>query len=380
MANSQTPRIDRDELLRIAHGQWDIVFQECCPALDEAMNAPRNDLVPCPRCGGDTKFRLFKGWEEKGDGICNSCGAHKQLDMVMWVNSWDFLTALHEAHSALHGYSTQHGALPAPRVRVPDPEDDKRRLDKLKRTFDWSMSLDDPRASIGRRYLENRGVATNQGWPRALRFIQRLPYYQEIRKGEFVEMGKFPALLAVVTNAAGKAITLHRIYLTEDGQKAPFDNVKKSMPSPSDRPQHGIMVRLGQPAKILHLAEGVETALAVTQITGQACWATISAVHLAAFDPPAGVEAVCIWADKDRSGTGERDALALRDRLRQSGIRAVVALPPYDIPDGKKGFDWLDALDMYGLATIRSSVFFARLGNVLNAVEALINVEKKQQR
>jgi nucleotide-binding universal stress UspA family protein len=302
--------------------------------------------------------------------------------MVMWATGWDFRTALQETYNALHGFAATHGgSLPPPRVELPDPEEDRRRLEKLKRTYDRSLPLDHPRARIARRYLEKRGIVGDYQLPKALRFISNIPYYTESDKkpGTYIKMGEYPALLAVVTNSAGKAITLHRIYLTVDGDRAPVKDTKKSMLSPSDRKQSGIMVRLGQPAKILHIAEGIETALAVTLITGQACWATISAVHVANFDPPPGVEAVCIWADKDRSGTGEAAAIALRDRLRRAGLRAVIAKPPYDIEPGEKSFDWLDAVKNYGIDAIRSSNFFVHhLGRVLSAVESQIDHEKKQ--
>ncbi|WP_408034222.1 toprim domain-containing protein [Thiorhodovibrio winogradskyi] len=48
-------------------------------------------------------------------------------------------------------------------------------------------------------------------------------------------------------------------------------------------------------------------------------WATGSASLLACWEPPAGVEHVTIWADRDHSGTGERAARRLAKRLQDLG-------------------------------------------------------------
>jgi hypothetical protein len=51
---------------------------------------------------------------------------------------------------------------------------------------------------------------------------------------------------------------------------------------------------------------------------------------------------VVVWADRDRSGTGEAAALTLRERLLGRGILVAVHLPPVPIPVGAKGIDWAD--------------------------------------
>ena len=52
----------------------------------------------------------------------------------------------------------------------------------------------------------------------------------------------------------------------------------------------------------LGLAEGVETALAATELTGVPCWATLGAKRLHQIDIPAGVREVVIFADNDEAG------------------------------------------------------------------------------
>ena len=57
---------------------------------------------------------------------------------------------------------------------------------------------------------------------------------------------------------------------------------------------------------------------------------------------------VLVYADKDRSGTGERAAQTLKTRLEATGISVEVFIVPYPIGDKPKGIDWADVLLEYG--------------------------------
>jgi hypothetical protein len=130
-----------------------------------------------------------------------------------------------------------------------------------------------------------------------------LDYWDQGRRVE-----TYPALVARVTAPTGNLVTLHRTYLTDDGQKAPVDAPRKLMPYPQDRSLRDSAIRLAPLPPCLGVAEGIETALAVQRMTGMPVWATGSAALLATWEPPAGVKHVTIWADRDRSGAGERAA------------------------------------------------------------------------
>lgn len=153
-----------------------------------------------------------------------------------------------------------------------------------------------------------------------------------------------PAMLAAVRDVRGRLIALHSTLLTEDGLKAKTVAPKRLSKLPSDRTIAGSAIHFGEPDKDLAVAEGIETALSVVKSTGLPCWACISANGLAAVEVPNGVETVLIYADRDRSGTGQKAALALRARLLQQGIKSKVLLPQGDIPEGAKGVDWNDVL------------------------------------
>src|SRR3546814_9780106 len=63
------------------------------------------------------------------------------------------------------------------------------------------------------------------------------------------------------------------------------------------------------------VAEGIETALAVTRDFGIPCWSTISADGLKAFTPPAIVKRLRIFGDNDPKYGGKAAAYALAHRM-----------------------------------------------------------------
>ena len=151
-------------------------------------------------------------------------------------------------------------------------------------------------------------------------------------------------MIAAVRDVTGRLVALHSTLLTDDGWKADTATPKRLSKLPSNRTIAGAAIHFGEPDKQLAVAEGIETALSVVKTTGLPCWACISANGLAAVEVPKGVETVLIYADQDRSGTGQKAALALKARLLQQGIESQVLLPKGDIPEGAKGIDWNDVL------------------------------------
>jgi hypothetical protein len=207
----------------------------------------------------------------------------------------------------------------------------------------WQQSLDpaDRRAAPLRSYLSRRGLSGARLDGGVVRFHPALGYWQRNDRNEAELVGRYPAMVALVTGAHGAPVTVHRTYLTPDGRKAPVPDPKKLMGYPGDRLAGGA-IRLFAPGPTLGVAEGIETALAVHRRTGMPIWSAVSAGLLARLEPPAATTLVVIWADRDRSGAGEAAALSLRDRLIGRGLSVAVHLPPEPIPAGAKGIDWAD--------------------------------------
>lgn len=329
--------IDAQTVRERARGRWIGILGRLAPTLAPALARPGRH-VPCPVHGGSDGFRVFRDVAETGGGICNSCGPRRDgFALLMWVNAWGFRETL-EAVARELGIDTGHPrtieARPRPVVVARTDQDPTMAETALRRVWSETLDPDDRQALPLRRYLSRRGIDAEPD-PRVLRFHPRLAYYDGTTR-----IATFPALVAKVSDADGRPVSLHRIYLDRAGHKAPVAHPKKMMPAIGTL--CGGAVRLYPAGPTLGIAEGIETALVIRQRTAMPVWAGISATLLQRFVPPPEVELVVIWADLDRSGTGEQAARALRERLVSRGIRVALHLPKGPIPAGSKSLDWCD--------------------------------------
>ncbi len=358
-------RINKTDLMQAARGRWEEILAVLAPQLQAAMDR-KGRHVPCPIHGGKDGFRVFRDVDETGGSICNTCGIHADgLSTLIWANGWSFSLALKAVADYLHAGNTF--AKPARVIALKKPtkslsETGERLRQSLNRVWSESFDVLAKEAEPARRYLAGRGLSLTP--PDVLRFHSSLPYFDGDKM-----LGKFPALLAMLTSSTGQAITLHRTYLTPDGSKAPVESVKKLMAYPKDRKIVGGAIRLDTPAsEVLAVTEGLETALAVREASGMPVWCAVNAYLLGHFVPPDAIRKVLVFADKDRpsrqhpSGHGQEAARSLVTRLWGIGIRAGAIAPALDIPEGKKGIDWLDVFVLLGNAG------FPALGSVEKAL------------
>ena len=341
---------DMDEIKRLTNGHWAAIYGALAPQLGHAMKVW--DVVPC-RPWRQGCFRLRKDSVE-GHGLCATCTDGKRIDgfaMLMLVNGWSFPEAVKEALSVVdpgrHRLSSHRPATPvrvAPvTTPVRDEEDvreDERKLARLRDVWSQSLSLQDAQSGVARRYFESRGLRTPAGVDTILRFVPALPYYMLNRRTDRMEhLGDFPALVARVSDIEGRPVTLHRTYLASDGRGKALlpddESPKKLMEVPSTRNLMGCSIRLAPKAPVIAIAEGIETALAVHEMTGFATWATVSSTFMDAFIPPPEVKAVWVWADKDLKGAGQAAAERLVGALRAHRLRVTSVVPPFEIPEGR---------------------------------------------
>jgi len=345
-------KLESGPVREAVRGRWVPVLQALAPELDAALVKPGRH-VSCPVHGGRDGFRLFKDVETSGGGICNTCGAFPDgFSLLQWLKGWRFPQALEAVDAVLGGVALPNPALPvkaAPRKPASDDAQIHRRLDETwAQSKQWQDALSQPL----RDYLAHRGLGLGvlQG-VEAIRFHPGLRHHDE--DGHYG--GTFPVMLAQVSDAQGKPVTLHRTYLTQAGRKAPVENPKRMMPVPSDQPVLGGAIRMGTAGPVIDLAEGIETALAVRQATGLAVWSAVSATLLAGFEPPPRTENVRIWCDLDRKGVGEEAAHKLAERLAERGISTDLLIPPEAMLRDGKGVDWLDVLNECGPAAFPPS-------------------------
>lgn len=337
-----------EEVRPLARGRWGEILVALAPQLQNAIDRTGRH-VPCPVHGGKDGYRVFKDVEASGGSVCNTCGVFADgFATLMWANGWDFSTALNAVAEYLRTGASSAARLAAPKVAsVEVGEADEKLRQALNRVWNETVPVSDRDAEPARLYLARRGLSIRP--PDTLRFHPSLSYYDGEKK-----IGEFPAIIAMVTGAQGKPVTVHRTYLTTDGKKAPVESPKKLMSYPKNRKLVGGAIRLVDPGPVLAVAEGLETALAVMEGTGLPVWCAVNAYLLEHFEAPPEVRRVIVFADKDRPtaqhprGHGQEAARQLVQRLWAKGIQASAIVPAGDIPAGQKSLDWLDILNRDG--------------------------------
>jgi putative DNA primase/helicase len=295
-----------------AQGRW----REILPALGVPVKVLNGKHQACPSCGGTDRFR-FTDVRGHGDYFCSQCGAGKGLKLLTLMNGWGFTRAMAEVDAII-------GNLPPPMTKAnwsPPPE-------ALRRLYMGSRPITegDPVA----RYLAGRGIDVMALAPKSLRFHPGMKH----RAG-----GRWPGMLAVYSNFDGKATTVHRTFLTDEGRKADLDPVRMFWPVAIPA---GGAIRLSPAAETMGVAEGIETALAAWQRFGHPVWATTSEVLLQKWKPPAEARHVIVYGDNDLNSVGQHAAYALSRRLIHEAAKDKVDLQvEVRVPD-KAGTDWAD--------------------------------------
>jgi hypothetical protein len=179
------------------------------------------------------------------------------------------------------------------------------------------------------RYLCRRLALDSFTPPACVRFHPKMSYSHEGRR-----IGLYPAMVAPVTDTAGKILALHRTYLTPYGDKAEVPGAVKKL-TRACGPLIGGSIKLYEPARgVLGIAEGLETALAAFLGSGVPSQAAYSAGALAGFVWPRGLRRLVVFGDADSAG---RNAAAnLRERATDAGLSCRVMVPQ------REGVDWAD--------------------------------------
>ena len=291
-----------------AHGRW----REILPLLGVEPRFLVNRHGPCPLCGGVDRFR-FDDKDGSGSYYCNGCGAGVGIILLRKLHGWDYGTACREVDNILG----DEPITPGPAAASTDSRTD--RLAGIRRVI---AEATDP--GIVNGYIAARGLSVE---PAVLRGHRALAYHDG---GRFV--GRFPAMIAPVVGPDGALQSAHRTYLAD------LPKTKKIMP-PVDTIRGGA-VRLFAVVDDMGVAEGIETAIACTELFEVPTWAAISAGGMESFEPPAGIKRIHVFGDNDRNFTGQKAAFTLAHRLvRDLKIEVAASVPP------EPGTDWLDVLN-----------------------------------
>ncbi len=340
---TQGPRMTYAELKAAVAGRWHEIFEDLAhEQLGLALaNAPFH--VPCPVHGGENGFRLFAHFPETGRGICNTCGPQGNgFKMLAWVKKIDIKDAVREVGQWYRkGRVNIVDAKPRPVPKMLPKVDPAEAYARIARVWKSSLEL---AGSPAERYLVKRGI-WRENIPRVLRAHPGLTYVYGKEKKNY---GKFPCLLAPIKDKDNRLVSIHRIFLTENGDKAPVPDAKKMMSQHAEI--RGAAIKLfPAEGEVLGLAEGIETALAAHAVSRMPVWSCVSAPLLELVDVPAHVKHVVIWADLDRSERGLQAAEKLATRLEAEGKTVEICMPMGEIPNDDKGIDWLDVMLTQGL-------------------------------
>jgi hypothetical protein len=364
-------------------GGWRSVFERIS-AFDSAV-AKAPGQVACPFTNaGKSKFRFRK------KDMYTGCAIHNDFPINAFCDGIDVLAEfykLSKTQTCKKILSEFFGMdLTAPLTRS-DIESERKYHEVVKQTAELSaeeiadrsrklevmyhytreINLQSPVAA----YLRKRGLSRILGHlPADLGFNPRIYYWDKATSSSLI----YPGMVAILRDTRGRALTLHRTYVEQNGDKANVENPKLMMKPPADL--LGASIQLFDPhyAKgsktwTLGVAEGIENALSVIEATSMPCWAASSAWSLEnviipdSLLPPPDVKAIqfYIWSDKDRANSqglcaGREAANKLQTRMTEflakrypaSVLTVTVFEPGSEIPEGKKGIDWNDVLNLAG--------------------------------
>ncbi len=192
--------------------------------------------------------------------------------------------------------------------------------------------------TIAEIYLRERAITRLSGTA-ALRYHPRCYYRPDAHSPTEIR----PALVAAVTNLAGRQTGAHRTWLAPDGSgKAAVETPRRAM---GDLLGHG--VRFGTASEVLAVGEGIETVLSPRQVLPRMpMLAALSAAHLAAVVFPQALRRLYVIRDRDPAGEGARDSLVAR--ATSLGIE-VVSLTPVE-------GDFNDDLRRFGSDALRAGL------------------------
>lgn len=369
-----------DYVRRAAEGRWLDIFSAICPGMfTEAMDN-LGKHVTCPFHGGANDFRFLKrgvkgrgNTRDTGVAMC-TCGRFPDgFAVLQRATGARFYDLVKDVDEVLHGPAgSRHlvsKALPvaAPRVQeAPDPEELKKISTANGKLWDRAtpLSLD-----VTPYYLA-RGISREalEGLQN-VRQLGSLPYFVEEetivngrRELESKRVGNYPAILCQMLSQAGEQVALHRTWLSRNQKdkanaewKGPGRTEWKAKKLTKSTGASGAAIRLHDAvgAKVLGIAEGVETALSARDLAMNGYWAELEALpvwasyaerNIRSFEVPDAVlrtlEKIVIFADNDKSGVGLAAAKEFQTRaiLDYPHLVVDIKVPP------TLGDDWNDEL------------------------------------
>ena len=168
--------------------------------------------------------------------------------------------------------------------------------------------------TLGETYLHARGLDARRA-AATLRFHSGC-YYRPASTDAPDTATAWPAIIAPVTDLAGRQTGAHRTWLDRQGRgKAPIATPRRAMGALA-----GGGVRFGVAQDVLAAGEGLETILSLGDLApALPLVAALSSAHLAALALPSSLRRLYVVVDPDPAGRAA--ALALAQRAGAAGIQ-----------------------------------------------------------
>lgn len=322
---------------------WPVVYSKY-PDIAEAVATPGKHIT-CPFHGGNNDFRFYKDAftsnpEFKSVAAICTCGkfSHYELVCKLEGRSVNDIEITRMLADVAVGYTDAQPVQPTRKKQAGSTYPKKA----------WEQSR--PIRGAGLVYLGRRGLsACLEQMPESIRYLPDSQWnnYQG------------PCLIGRCSYPDNELAGIIRIFLSPDGDKANIEKPKPMLGYANGRstPLSGSAVRMPGEGNIEHVGEGIETVLPVKFLFPETVNACGTAALLGNFGPMPESTGVIIWADLDRTGTGEKAAKKLIDLLKTKGIPAIMLLPEAEIPKNKKGVDWLDIFNQSNGSEIMKTAY-----------------------
>ena len=264
---------------------------------------------PCPICGGTDRFAINKA---KQIFVCRNCATGGDvIALVMFLRGCSFPEAVAE----LTG-----GTQAVQRVR-PQPIENRKPKPSSCQPFALQLwnEAGNPRGTLAQTYLRRRGLTLLDGLcSRVLRFHRSCPW-TEPETGDRLRVTAMLALFrGIVSN---EPVAIQRTRLKPDGSK----HSRLSL-----GPTGGAAIKIDPDGDIsdqLCIAEGLETALSARALGYGPVWAVGNAGAIKAFPVLAGIAALTLCAEDDKTGANRRAIAETSARYRAADVE-VFELEP----------------------------------------------------
>ena len=297
--------------------------------------------------GGELRLANIKGERPKKTGSCvipltgTYAGCFHDFDTG---ESGGPLKTLEHATGlsgrALFDYAAGLVGLAAPKAQPPRATAKARKEEDTAREIAFILSRCQPLAgTLAEQYLRRRGLEPP--------VCADLLFHPDL--AHWPTSTGYPAMVAIVRDAAGNSTGIHRTFLAPDGSgKAPVEKPKMMLGTVAGGAVR--LMPLGD-STALGLGEGIETVQAVhPACPGLPLWSALSAGNLEHVVVPEQVTTVIIFVDNDLSGTGLKAALRAAAIHYAAGRRVWIVMPP------TPGDDFDDLLMREGPDAVRAAL------------------------